>query len=95
MAEFSKLVITDKGQALIAKMIAGTGNIEFTKIAASSHTYTEGQLQALTALADVKQTSLISKVTRTNNVVSNLFPLTYEYEEKRRLLCQIRIQNTR
>ena len=36
MAEFSKLVITDKGQALIAKMIAGTGNIEFTKIAASS-----------------------------------------------------------
>lgn len=68
MAEFSKLVITDKGQALIAKMIAGTGNIEFTKIAASSHTYTEGQLQALTALADVKQTSLISKVTRTNNV---------------------------
>lgn len=68
MAEFSKLVITNKGQALIAKMIAGTGNIEFTKISASSHTYTEGQLQALTALADVKQTSLISKVTRTNNV---------------------------
>lgn len=68
MAQFSKLVITNKGQALIAKMIAGTGNIEFTKISASSHTYTEGQLQALTALADVKQTSLISKVTRTNNV---------------------------
>ena len=32
MAEFSKLVITNKGQALIAKMIAGKGNIDFTKI---------------------------------------------------------------
>ena len=28
MAEFSKLVITNKGQALIAKMIAGEGNID-------------------------------------------------------------------
>lgn len=36
MAEFSKLVITNKGQALIAKMIAGEGNIDFTKISASS-----------------------------------------------------------
>ena len=40
MAEFSKLVITAKGQALIAKMIAGVGNIEFTKVSASSTTYT-------------------------------------------------------
>ena len=32
MAEFSKLVITNKGQALIAKVIAGEGNIDFTKI---------------------------------------------------------------
>lgn len=68
MAEFSKLVITSKGQALIAKMIAGTGNIEFTKICASSTTYTETQLEALTSLSNVKQTSLISKVTRTNDV---------------------------
>lgn len=68
MAEFSKLVITSKGQALIAKMIAGTGNIEFTKVCASSTTYTEAQLEALTSLSNVKQTSLISKVTRTNDV---------------------------
>ena len=39
MAEFSKLVITNKGQALIAKMIAGTGNIDFTKICTSSTQY--------------------------------------------------------
>lgn len=61
MAEFSKLVITAKGQALIAKMIAGVGNIEFTKVSASSTTYTLSQLEALTALSNVKQTSLISK----------------------------------
>lgn len=68
MAEFSKLVITTKGQALLAKMIAGSGNIEFTKISASSTTYTDSQLEGLTSLSNVKQTSLISKVTRTNEV---------------------------
>ena len=68
MAEFSKLVITNKGQALLAKMIAGSGNIEFTKVSASSTAYTDAQLEGLTSLSDVKQTSLISKVTRTNEV---------------------------
>lgn len=68
MAEFSKLVITNKGQALIAKMIAGEGNIEFTKISTSPTQYQLSQLEALTALTNVQQTSLISKVTRTNNV---------------------------
>ena len=72
MAEFSKLVITAKGQALIAKMIAGVGNIEFTKVSASSTTYTLSQLEALTALSNVKQTSLISKKTITNNVAIKL-----------------------
>lgn len=68
MAEFSKLVITNKGQALLAKMIAGSGNIEFTKVSASSSAYTDAQLEGLTSLSNVKQTSLISKVTRTNEV---------------------------
>lgn len=68
MAEFSKLVITNKGQALLAKMIVGSGNIEFTKISASSTAYTDAQLEGLTSLSNVKQTSLISKVTRTNEV---------------------------
>ena len=68
MAEFSKLVITNKGQALIAKMIAGEGNIDFTKISTSSTQYQLAQLEALTSISNVKQTSLISKVTRTNDV---------------------------
>ncbi|MDL2301340.1 hypothetical protein LJC58_03190 [Lachnospiraceae bacterium OttesenSCG-928-D06] len=68
MAEFSKLVLTGNGQALLAKMIAGTGNIDFTKICSSSTQYTESQLATLTALTGIKQTSLVSKVTRTNEV---------------------------
>lgn len=68
MAEYSKLVITNNGQALMAKMIAGSGNIEFTKVCASSTQYTESQLQALTSLSSIKQTVLVSKVTRTNEV---------------------------
>lgn len=68
MAEYSKLVITNNGQALMAKMIAGSGNIEFTKVCASSTQYTENQLQALTSLNNIKQTVLVSKVTRTNEV---------------------------
>ena len=65
MAEYSKLYITNNGQALMAKMIAGSGNIDFTKVCSSSTQYTESQLQALTALSNIKQTTLVSKVTRT------------------------------
>jgi hypothetical protein len=68
MAQYSKLVITNDGQALMAKMIAGSGNIDFTKICSSATQYTETQLQSLTALSNIKQTTLVSKVSRTNDV---------------------------
>lgn len=68
MAEYSKLIITNDGQALMAKMIAGQGDIEFTKVGVSSTKYQENQLQALSTLTNVKQTALVSKVTRTNEV---------------------------
>lgn len=68
MAEFKQLIITDRGQALMAKMLAGAGNVQFTKISVSDTTYTDGQLPGLTALSSIKQTTLISKVIRTNNV---------------------------
>jgi hypothetical protein len=68
MAQYSKLIITNAGQALMAKMIAGTGNIDFTKVCSSSAKYTENQLQSLTSLSDIKQTTLVSKVSRTNDV---------------------------
>ena len=47
MAEYSKLYITNNGQALMAKMIAGSGSIDFTKICSSATQYSESQLQAL------------------------------------------------
>lgn len=68
MAEFKKLVITTKGQALMAKLMSGAATVKFTKIAVSDTTYTDGQLEALTSISGVKQTTLISKVIRTNNV---------------------------
>lgn len=67
MVQYSKLITTTKGQALMAKMISGATGIEFTKVCASSTVYTESQLQSLTSLSNIKQTSLVSKVTRTNN----------------------------
>lgn len=67
MAEFRTMVITNKGQALIAKMLAGRGNIEFTKISLSETAYTDAQILALTSLGGVKQTTGISKVTKTSN----------------------------
>ena len=71
MAQFQNVVITTKGQALMAKMMAGVGNIQFTKINTSSQVYTAEQLESLTALANVKQTTLVSKVTRTNNTATH------------------------
>ncbi len=68
MAEFSKLIITGKGQALIAKMIAGTGEAEFTRIATSSMAYDPDQLEKLDELADIRQTSLVSSIERVNEV---------------------------
>lgn len=66
MAEFSSFVITNKGQALMAKLIAHQGTCNFTKIRTSSRAYTDAQLPSLTSLADVKQTCDISSITRVN-----------------------------
>lgn len=67
MVQYSKLITTTNGQALMAKMISGKTGIEFTKVCTSSTVYTESQLPNLTSLSNIKQTSLISKITRTNN----------------------------
>ena len=68
MSEFRQLIITNKGQALMAKLIAGTANVTFTKVAASSTTYDDSQIPALTALSNIKQQVAVSKVTRINSV---------------------------
>lgn len=68
MVEYSKLTLTAKGAALNAKMIAGQTGFTFTKVCASDTVYTEEQLPNLISLSEIKQTSLVSKVTRSNNV---------------------------
>ncbi len=67
MANFSNLVITKKGQELLAKIISGAGGIKFTKIKTSDTGYKASALENLNALGSLKQSSPIIGVTRTNN----------------------------
>jgi hypothetical protein len=72
MAEFGSFVITTKGQALMAKLIASTGTTNFTAIKTSSTVYTQGQLEALTALTNIKQSTDISSIERINGSSVNI-----------------------
>lgn len=65
--EFSSFVITNKGQALMAKLMQGTGVADFTAIKLSSQTYTAAQLASLTSLSNVKQTAPVTKKTVVNS----------------------------
>ena len=72
MAEFKRVVITRKGQALIAKLMSGSGTTHFTAIKVSDSSFNEDQLEGLTSIGNVKQTVSISKVDRTNNVAAEV-----------------------
>ena len=64
MAEYSKLITTAKGQALVAKVIAGTADdYDFTRIVASDDEYEITDLEALTSLTE-KQSSVIAEIGR-------------------------------
>ena len=63
------LVITNKGQELMAKMIAGTSTATFTKICTSDFDYSNIDLEDLLEMYDIKQTALISKVSRTDTTL--------------------------
>lgn len=65
MAEFSRLVITEKGQQLIAKIFNGTAGVKFTRVATSSKIYKEELLSKLEILDEEKQSNLISGVEKT------------------------------
>ena len=68
MSEFRQLIITNNGQSLMAKMMTGKASVKFTKVAASSTTYTDSQIPSLTSLSNIKQQVAVSKITRKNNV---------------------------
>lgn len=82
MVEFSRLITTRKGQALNAKMIAGTGQVQFTKVCTSDEIYELGELENLEVLNNIKQTSPISKVSQTNEVGVKVETVFSNYELK-------------
>ena len=65
--ELASFIITNKGQALMAKLMQGTGTCDFTNIRLSSQSYTDAQIPALTTLANVKQTAPVTKKTVVNS----------------------------
>ena len=65
--ELASFVITNKGQALMAKLMQGTGTCDFTNIRLSSQAYTDAQIQTLTALANVKQTAPVTNKSVVNS----------------------------
>ena len=65
--ELASFIITNKGQALMAKLMQGTGTCDFTNIRLSSQVYTDAQIPALTSLANVKQTAPVTKKTVVNS----------------------------
>lgn len=68
MVEYSKLVTTEIGQALMIKMLTREEKIKYTKICASNEKYNEGQLESLTTLDDIRQTGVVSKLTQVDEV---------------------------
>ncbi len=62
MAEFTKLLVTDRGSALVMKALQGKGIIRFTRLAASSRQYQEEDIKGLTSLEDIRQQGDISEM---------------------------------
>lgn len=61
MAEFRRMIVTDKGRNLIAKMIEGALGIQFTHLALSETMYSDSDIPALTHVSGVKQTTLVTR----------------------------------
>ncbi len=60
------LVITKSGKELLARIIAETTTVQFTRVATSDFDYSEANLEELTSLAQVRQSVLVSEVKRTD-----------------------------
>ncbi len=69
MTEYSKLVTTTKGKNLIVKAATGTYDIKFTKVCTSNAIYTEKQLENLTGINNIRQTGIISKISRADSKI--------------------------
>jgi len=65
MGAFKSAVITKKGQALLAKVIAGNTNLKFTKVATSENNLT-GDIAGLTGIGTIRQSEQVASVVRQN-----------------------------
>lgn len=73
MAHFTGLVITKRGQTLLAGVIAGIADkVRFTKIRLSGAEYDTTELEFLVELSDVRQTSLISHIEKSGESAVNV-----------------------
>lgn len=73
MAQFTGLVITKRGQALLAGVIAGIADkVRFTEVRLSGAEYDLSALETLTELSDVKQTSLVSHIEKSGESAVNV-----------------------
>ena len=72
MAEFRKMILTNKGQNLIAKLINGSSGVRFTRLALSSTAYTDAQIPTLTSITGVKQTAEVSRTVKLSTAAVKL-----------------------
>lgn len=64
MAEFRQMIVTKKGQELIQRVLAGEGNIEFTKVSLSEKSYSDEEIFNLENFGDVNQTEKITRISK-------------------------------
>ena len=64
MAEFRRMIVTDKGRNLIAKLLDGASGVQFTRLALSSTAYSDSQIPSLTSVSNVKQSVSVSKTVK-------------------------------
>ena len=62
MAEFTKLIITNKGKELLSESAISINKIKFTRVSTSDRAYMEDEIANLTDLDSIKQTNNISSI---------------------------------
>ncbi len=62
-----KLIITEKGKEVISKLLSEESTITFTKIVLSDFDYGTTNLEKLISINNIKQTSLISSISKIDN----------------------------
>lgn len=68
--EFNKSVVTNQGRELMAKLLSKKATTEFTQVAISSTEYQDNQLEELTVLSNIKQTSKAQAYSNNKTTVS-------------------------